>query len=103
MSNPPGSSSRSYTVTLWPRRLSRRAAARPAGPEPITATRRPVRLTGGWGLTQPRSKAMSMSVHSLARTVTARPPFEQVQAPSHSAGHTRPVNSGKGAVCASRL
>ena len=34
-------SERSNTVTRWPARLSCCAAARPAGPEPTTATRRP--------------------------------------------------------------
>ena len=36
-------SARSNTVTWWPARFSWSAAARPAGPEPTTATRLPVR------------------------------------------------------------
>ena len=40
-------SARSKTVTSWPAALSWAAQARPAGPEPTTATRFPVRLTGG--------------------------------------------------------
>ena len=37
-SRPPSRSSRSYTVTSWPARVSCCAAASPAGPEPTTAT-----------------------------------------------------------------
>ena len=40
-SRPPGVSSRSSTTTSWPARASCWAAARPAGPEPTTATLRP--------------------------------------------------------------
>ena len=40
-------SARSNTVTQWPARFSWSAAARPAGPEPTTATRLPVRTSGG--------------------------------------------------------
>ena len=47
ISSPPGRSSRSNTVTEWPARLSCAAAARPAGPEPMTATFLPVRGCGG--------------------------------------------------------
>ena len=55
ISSPPGRSSRSSTVTAWPARFSCAAAARPAGPEPITATLLPVRAAGGSGTIQPCS------------------------------------------------
>ena len=42
-------SARSYTVTRWPAWFSCAAAASPAGPEPMTATRLPVRFAGGSG------------------------------------------------------
>ncbi|GAA3238323.1 hypothetical protein GCM10020256_58550 [Streptomyces thermocoprophilus] len=40
-------SARSYTATVWPARVSCWAAARPAGPEPTTATVLPERRSGG--------------------------------------------------------
>jgi hypothetical protein len=43
---PAGRSARSKTVTVCPARLSCAAAARPAGPEPMTATFLPVRTSG---------------------------------------------------------
>ena len=49
ISRPPGRSSRSSTVTVWPARLSCAAAASPAGPEPITTTFFPVRTVGATG------------------------------------------------------
>ena len=42
-------SARSKTVTQWPARLSWAAQARPAGPEPTTATFLPVRVGGRLG------------------------------------------------------
>src|SRR6516165_9558688 len=48
-SSPPGASVRSYTVTACPARVSCCAAASPAGPEPTTATVRPVSTAGGSG------------------------------------------------------
>ena len=51
---PAARSARSYTVTRWPALLSWSAAARPAGPDPMTATFLPVRLTGGLGTISPR-------------------------------------------------
>mmetsp|Transcript_12349 Transcript_12349/g.38058 ORF Transcript_12349/g.38058 Transcript_12349/m.38058 type:complete len:225 (-) Transcript_12349:1459-2133(-) len=92
---PPMRSSRSYTVTLWPALLSSSAAARPAGPEPTTATERPVRRAGGRGTIQPFSKPMSIMVHSIDLMLTGSSMMPSVHAPSHGAGHTRPVNSGK--------
>ena len=52
---------RSKTVTVCPYfLLSSSAAARPAGPEPITATVLPERIFGGCGLTQPFFQAVSI-------------------------------------------
>ena len=99
---PPTRSSRSKTVTEWPRRLSWSAAASPAGPEPTTATFLPVRARGGRGTMSPFSQASSMMPSSLSFTVTGSPWRPQVQAASHRAGHTRPVNSGKLLVLSSR-
>ena len=46
-------SARSNTTTEWPARVSCCAAASPAGPEPTTATFRPVRTDGTTGSIQP--------------------------------------------------
>mmetsp|Transcript_25909 Transcript_25909/g.86846 ORF Transcript_25909/g.86846 Transcript_25909/m.86846 type:complete len:270 (-) Transcript_25909:385-1194(-) len=95
MSKPPGFSSRSYTVTVCPRRLSMSAAASPAGPDPMTATVLPVRTAGGCASTQPSRNAFSMMAYSAFLMVTGESMSPATQAPSHGAGHTRPVNSGK--------
>ena len=95
MSNPPGRSARSKTVTQWPAVLSCAAAARPAGPEPITATFFPVRILGGPGKTQPSSQPFSMMLYSMFLIVTGGLVMPRTQDPSQGAGHTRPVNSGK--------
>ncbi len=50
---PPAASSRSNTTTCSPPRASCWAHARPAGPEPTTATRRPVETDAGCGTIQP--------------------------------------------------
>ena len=50
-SDHPMASSRSYTTTVWPARVSCWAQARPDGPEPTTATVWSVRRCGGRGLT----------------------------------------------------
>ena len=93
--SPPIRSFFSYTVTLCPLLLSISAAARPEGPEPITATFLSD-LTGGTrGLTYPFSKPFSISDSSFSFTVTGVSFKPQVQAASQRAGHTRPVNSGK--------
>ena len=102
MSRPPGASLRSYTVTWWPWRLSRKAADRPAGPLPTTATVAPVRTFGGRGMTQPCSQAVSARYSSISRIVTASPFSAQVHEASHGAGQTRPVNSGNGDVASRR-
>jgi hypothetical protein len=71
------------------------AAASPAGPEPITAIDLPVRLFGGSGTTQPSANALSMMAYSTFLMVTAESTRPATHAPSHGAGQTRPVNSGK--------
>ena len=71
------------------------AQARPAGPEPITATLFPVVFDGGSGLTQPISKPRSTMAHSIVLMVTGLSLMLSVQDASQGAGQTRPVNSGK--------
>src|SRR5882757_6235546 len=88
-------SARSNTVTSWPARVSCCAAARPAGPEPTTATFLPVSLSGGSGTTQPSLKALSMISTSTCLMVTASWLMPSTHDASHGAGHSRPVNSGK--------
>ncbi|MCU0256282.1 MAG: hypothetical protein MUF60_06035 [Vicinamibacterales bacterium] len=102
ISSPPTRSARSKTVTVWPALLSCAAAARPAGPEPTMATRLPVRVAGGSGTIQPSSNARSTIAHSIALIVTGSWSRPSVHEPSHGAGHTRPVNSGKLLVWCSR-
>ena len=88
-------SARSNTVTVCPARFSCAAQARPAGPEPTTATFLPVRIAGGSATTQPSSKPRSMIAHSMLLIVTAGSLMPSTHEPSHGAGQTRPVNSGK--------
>ena len=95
-------SARSKTVTQWPALLSCAAAASPAGPEPTTATLRPVRRAGGSGMTQPSSKPLSTMADSMLLMVTAGSLMPSTHEPSHGAGQTRPVNSGKLLVLCSR-
>mmetsp|Transcript_36260 Transcript_36260/g.58232 ORF Transcript_36260/g.58232 Transcript_36260/m.58232 type:complete len:243 (-) Transcript_36260:5191-5919(-) len=99
---PPTRSERSYTVTQCPALFSWSAAASPAGPDPITATALPVRTAGGRGTTHPSANPRSMMVHSIDLIVTGLSMIPRVQLPSHGAGHTRPVNSGKLFVSCSR-
>ncbi len=68
----------------------------------MTATRLPVRRAGAAGRTQPSSKARSMIAYSMLLIVTGGSEMPNVQAASHGAGQTRPVNSGKLLVLASR-
>ena len=95
-------SARSYTVTRCPARVSCCAQARPAGPEPMTATDLPDRLPGGRGRTTPPCHAWSAMAASTFLIVTAGWLMESTQAVSHGAGQSRPVNSGKLLVACSR-
>ncbi len=88
-------SSRSNTATVWPARVSCCAAARPAGPDPTTATVLPVRRSGGCGSTQPFWKASSMIDTSTCLMVTGGWLMPSTHELSQGAGHRRPVNSGK--------
>ena len=88
-------SARSKTVTSCPALLSWSAQASPAGPEPTTATRRPVRRAGGRGVIQPSSKACSTMADSMLLIVTAGLLMASTHADSQGAGQIRPVNSGK--------
>ncbi len=94
-SSPPMRSDFSNTVTAWPARASCCAQASPAGPLPMTATDLPVRFSGTSGLTQPSWNPRSMIAHSIDLMVTGLSTMLSVQAASHGAGQTRPVNSGK--------
>ena len=81
------------------------AAASPAGPEPITATRRPTATAagaGGRGPTQPSAQARSMISTSTCLMVTGSALMPSTQALSQGAGQSRPVNSGKLLVACSR-
>jgi hypothetical protein len=71
------------------------AAARPAGPEPTTATVRPLRTAGGCGWTQPSAKPRSAIAFSMYSMVTGLSLIDSTHADSHGAGQMRPVNSGK--------
>ena len=95
-------SARSRTTTRCPARVSCWAAARPAGPDPTTATDLPVRTDGGTGTTQPSSQARSMMDTSTCLMVTGSWLMPSTHAPSHGAGQSRPVNSGKLLVACSR-
>src|SRR3546814_575133 len=85
----------SKTESCGPARASCCAQARPAGPDPTTATVLPVLRAGGWGVTQPLSQPLSIMACSIDLIPTGSLLMFRVQAASHGAGHTRPVNSGK--------
>jgi len=89
-----GRSSRN-TVTSWPAAASCCAAASPAGPLPTTATVLPVFRHAGFGTTQPSAQPLSMIACSIDLMPTGSLSMFSVQAASHGAGHTRPVNCGK--------
>ena len=95
-------SARSSTITSCPARVSCCAAARPDGPEPITAIRLPVRTDGGLGVTQPSAQARSMISTSTCLMATGSALMPSTHAASHGAGQSRPVNSGKLLVACSR-
>ena len=67
----------------------------PAGPLPTTATLLPVLILGGLGTIQPSSQALSMMEASMVLMDTGFSMMPRTQDPSHGAGQTRPVNSGK--------
>ena len=81
--------------------LLRRRRARP-GPEPTTATRFPVRTAGGSGAIQPSANARSTIASSIGLIVTGSSLMPRTHEPSHGAGHSVPVNSGKLFVAWSR-
>lgn len=56
------------TSTRCPARFSCCATASPAGPDPMTQTRRPVRCRGGWGLIQPFRR----NKHSIGHSVKSK-------------------------------
>ncbi len=85
----------SNSTTSCPARASCWAQASPAGPEPTTATLRPVLRAGGRGVTQPISQPLSMMACSMDLMPTGSLLMFSVQAASQGAGQTRPVNSGK--------
>mmetsp|Transcript_31480 Transcript_31480/g.86681 ORF Transcript_31480/g.86681 Transcript_31480/m.86681 type:complete len:277 (+) Transcript_31480:1057-1887(+) len=95
MSSPPPRSARSMTLTKCPARFSCCAAARPAGPEPMMATRRPVLCCGGCGLIQPLEKPYSIIASSVDLIATGCSLIPNTQASSQGAGQVVPVNSGK--------
>ena len=59
------------------------------------ATRRPVCFAAGRGVIQPSFQPRSTIWHSMVLMVTGLSSRFRVQAASHGAGQTRPVNSGK--------
>ena len=61
----------------------------------MTATRLPVSVSGGSGRTQPICQALSAIACSIVLIATGWFSRFSVQASSHGAGQTRPVNSGK--------
>lgn len=79
-------SARSNTVTWCPALVSCCAAARPAGPDPTTATFLPVILSGIIGTTQPSAKALSMISTSTCLMVTGSWLIPSTQDASHGAG-----------------
>ena len=71
------------------------AAAKPAGPEPTTATFLPVRTAGGCGLIHPSAKPLSIMFFSIFSMATGSLIIPRTHDFSHGAGHNLPVNSGK--------
>src|ERR1700760_2625047 len=69
----------------------------------MTATVLPVRTWGGLGTIQPISNPLSIMAHSIDLMPTGSSLMPRTQAPSHGAGQTRPVNSGKLFVIRRRL
>ena len=88
-------SARSNTVTSWPALRSWAAAARPDGPDPTMATRRPESEEVTFATGHPLVKACSAISYSTRSMVTGSLEIPSTQADSHGAGQSRPVNSGK--------
>ena len=61
----------------------------------MTATRRPVRVSGTTGTIQPSSQARWTIAYSTCLIITGSSLMASTQADSHGAGQIRPVNSGK--------
>ena len=93
--NPPGSDALSKTVVAWPARLINCAAAKPEGPDPITATALPVLSIGLIGLIQPSFQPLSAIAFSICSMATASEFIFKTQDASQGAGQILPVNSGK--------
>ncbi len=74
------------------------AAARPAGPDPTTATRLPVLGAVCRGAIHASSNARSTMATSIDLIATASSLIASTQAASQGAGQMRPVNSGKSFV-----
>ena len=98
-----GRARRSKTVTVWPAALSCAAAARPAGPEPMTATFLPVRDSGGRlgddpaFLRKPRS---TMAHFSMSLMVTGGSVMPRTQArPRRGRGARRGRRCGTRESC----
>ncbi len=85
----------SKSVTSCPARPSCCAQASPAGPEPTTATLRPVFVSVTSGTIQPSAQPLSTRACSIDLMATGSSLMLSVQAASQGAGQTRPVNSGK--------
>ena len=83
-SRPPIRSLRSYSVTACPARASCWAAAMPAGPEPTTATVRPVGVRAGNGVRRPSSTTRLMISTSTCLMVTGLS-----EMPEHAGGLAR--------------
>ena len=58
----------------------------PAGPDPTTATRKPVRPPGGRGRTHPSFQAVSMICSSICLIVTGSSLISSTHAAWHGAG-----------------
>jgi hypothetical protein len=61
----------------------------------MTAIFLPVRTVGGSGTIQPSSQPLSTMAFSMFLIVTGGALMPSTHEPSHGAGQTRPVNSGK--------
>ena len=79
----------------WPTLFSCCAADKPAGPEPTMAIFLLVLLLGITGFIQPDSIPLSAIANSRFLMVTGVSVMPKTQAPSHTAGQTLPVTSGK--------